>query len=198
MQSFLHVYFNQLHFPNESFPYFNELFFSSSTTNSRQLTKTTDTCHTTLLFFLLTKRHIAPEVLSSHAKIWVYAVGERALIIKKPLPWFTLYKKEYDNRAKPIVTFCPTKKLLTPNTFPSWLTHLSYPKENPQWIWQPIGDLWFPDFTTMNGKTSGRKWWINMTLQCVERKYVGCFCPPCFINNQTHAIGLNRIEEYLT
>ena len=118
MQSFLHEYFNQLHFPNESFPYFNELFFSSSTTNSRQLTKTTDTCHTTLLFFLLTKRLTAPEVLSSHAKIWVYAVGERALIIKKPLPWFTLYKKEHDNRANPIVTFCPTKKPTDPKYLP--------------------------------------------------------------------------------
>ena len=68
--------------------------------------------------FLLTKRHTAPEVLSSHAKIWVYAVGERALIIKKPLPWFTLYKKEHDNRANPIVTFCPTKKPTDPKYLP--------------------------------------------------------------------------------
>ena len=39
---------NQLHFQKESFPAFNGLFFSSSTTNSRQLgsshTESTDTC----------------------------------------------------------------------------------------------------------------------------------------------------------
>ena len=77
--------FNQLDFPKESFPYFNGLFFSSSTTNCRQLDRSrpesTDTYHKTLLIFA--DKTVMPEmpnssVLSGPAKIYVCTIGERA------------------------------------------------------------------------------------------------------------------------
>ena len=94
---------NQLHFPKESFPYFNGLFFSSSTESADSLAEVIlnpQTLPTRPSFFLLTKR----SYRTCWTRVFCWAVPKYVLVLldnsineTESLLWLTPYKKGNDS-----------------------------------------------------------------------------------------------------